>query len=98
VCYCPRPTRRHGHTRRAGGVDGPRREFGGLREHRISIGVLAVVGTLLSTIIVGGLCWLLTHSLGLGLTPYHCLLFGALISPTGAAGTTGSPGLFLFSS
>ena len=57
-------------------------EFGDLREHRISIGVLAVVGTLLSTVIVGGLCWLLTQSLGLGLTPYHCLLFGALISPT----------------
>jgi monovalent cation:H+ antiporter, CPA1 family len=57
-------------------------EFGDLREHRISIGVLAVVGTLLSTVIVGGLCWLLTQSLALGLTPYHCLLFGALISPT----------------
>ncbi len=57
-------------------------EFGDLREHRISIGVLAVVGTLLSTLIVGGLCWLLAYSLGLGLTPYHCLLFGALISPT----------------
>lgn len=57
-------------------------EFGDLREHRISIGVLAVFGTLLSTVIVGGLCWLLTQSLGLSLTPYHCLLFGALISPT----------------
>jgi len=29
-------------------------EFRDLREHRVSIGVLAVVGTLLSTIIVGG--------------------------------------------
>jgi len=40
------------------------------------------VGTLLSTVIVGGLCWLFTRSLELGLTPFHCLLFGALISPT----------------
>ena len=36
----------------------------------------------LSTGIVGGLCWLFTRALDLGLTPYHCLLFGALISPT----------------
>ena len=57
-------------------------ELGDLREHWVSIGVLAVVGTLLSTVIVGGLCWLLASSLGLGLTPYHCLLFGAVISPT----------------
>jgi CPA1 family monovalent cation:H+ antiporter len=57
-------------------------ELGDLREHRVSIGVLAVVGTLLSTGIVGGLCWLVTRVLNLGLTPFHCLLFGALISPT----------------
>ena len=41
-----------------------------------------MVGTLLSTGIVGGLCWLLSRSLELGLTPHQCLLFGALISPT----------------
>jgi len=57
-------------------------EFGDLREHRLRIGVLAIVGTLLSTGIVGGLCWLLSRALELGLTPYQCLLFGALISPT----------------
>jgi CPA1 family monovalent cation:H+ antiporter len=57
-------------------------ELGDLREHRISIGVLAILGTLLSTGIVGGLCWLFTRWLGLGLTPFHCMLFGALISPT----------------
>ena len=57
-------------------------ELGDLREHRVTIGVLAVVGTLLSTGIVGGLCWLFTRALDLGLTPLHCLLFGALISPT----------------
>jgi monovalent cation:H+ antiporter, CPA1 family len=57
-------------------------ELGDLREHRVTIGVLSVVGTLLSTGIVAGLCWLLTRALDLGLTPLHCLLFGALISPT----------------
>jgi CPA1 family monovalent cation:H+ antiporter len=57
-------------------------EFGDLREHRVSIGVLAVLGTILSAVIVAGLCWLLTRPLDLGLTPYHCLLFGAVISPT----------------
>jgi len=57
-------------------------EFGELREHKTRISVLAVVGTLVSTIIVAGLCWMVTRSLGLGLTPLHCLFFGALISPT----------------
>ena len=57
-------------------------ELGDLRAHRVSIGVLAILGTLLSTVIVGGLCWLFNRWLELGLTPFHCLLFGALISPT----------------
>ncbi len=57
-------------------------EFGDLREHRVTIGVLAVVGTLLSTGIVGALCWIFTRALDLGLAPLLCLLFGALISPT----------------
>jgi CPA1 family monovalent cation:H+ antiporter len=57
-------------------------EFGDLREHRTSIAVLAVVGTLVSTGIVAGLCWMVARALGLGLAPVDCLLFGALISPT----------------
>lgn len=57
-------------------------DFGDLREHRTSIGVLAVVGTLVSAGIVAGLCWSTTRALGLDLAPLHCLLFGALISPT----------------
>jgi CPA1 family monovalent cation:H+ antiporter len=57
-------------------------ELGDLRAHRASIGVLAVVGTILSAVIVGGLCWLFTRPMDLGLTFFHCLLFGALISPT----------------
>jgi CPA1 family monovalent cation:H+ antiporter len=57
-------------------------ELGDLREHRVSIGILAIGGTLLSTAIVGWLCRLVTGSLGLDVTPIQCLLFGALISPT----------------
>ena len=57
-------------------------DFGDLREHWASISVLAVVGTLLSTVIVGALCWLLGQALGLPLTPLSCLLFGAVIAPT----------------
>ena len=57
-------------------------DFGDLREHRTSIGVLAVAGTLISTGVVAGLCWLVARALGLELAPVECLLFGALISPT----------------
>lgn len=53
-----------------------------LRKNRISIIILASVGMLLSTAIVGTLLYLLLaafhHPVGL----IYCLLFGALISPT----------------
>jgi NhaP-type Na+/H+ or K+/H+ antiporter len=45
-------------------------KLGDLREHWISIGVLAVVGTPMSTVIGGGLCWLFTRSLELGWPRY----------------------------
>jgi CPA1 family monovalent cation:H+ antiporter len=44
--------------------------------------VLATCGVLLSTAVVGGLFYLASQSLGLGLSLLHCLLFGALASPT----------------
>ncbi|MEO8312439.1 MAG: sodium:proton antiporter [Caldimonas sp.] len=53
-----------------------------LREYRWQIGVLAVFGTLLSTFVVGFALWLILPSLGLPLSLLHCLVFGALISPT----------------
>lgn len=53
-----------------------------LREHGLVIVILATVGVLLSTAIVGGLAWLLLEALGLGVSLFACLLFGALISPT----------------
>ncbi len=53
-----------------------------LRRFRWQIGLLAVVGTTLSTLIVGfGLHWVLPL-LGLGMPLAYCLAFGALISPT----------------
>lgn len=53
-----------------------------LRAHRAPIAVLAGIGVLLSTAIVGGLTWLLLRALGLPLRLVDCVLFGALISPT----------------
>jgi len=48
----------------------------------LSIASLAVLGTLVSTSIVGGLTWLVLRWLGLGIPVLHAMLFGALISPT----------------
>ena len=53
-----------------------------LRRQRFVIAVLATVGVLLSTAIVGGLIWLVLRWTGIGLDLGLCLLFGALISPT----------------
>ena len=46
------------------------------------IGVLALVGTVLSALLVGAGCHWLSGLLGLGLPLVHCLLFGAIVSPT----------------
>jgi CPA1 family monovalent cation:H+ antiporter len=46
------------------------------------IGTLAVVGTILSSLITGGLGYVLFDLVGLPLPFLYCLLFGALISPT----------------
>lgn len=46
------------------------------------IASLAVIGTLLSTLLLGGLTWWVLGWLGLSVSFVHCLLFGALISPT----------------
>jgi len=46
------------------------------------IGTLATVGTIGSTFIIGTLAWLVLDWLNIGLPLMHCLVFGALISPT----------------
>jgi len=53
-----------------------------LRDHRWQVGVLAFVGTALSTLLVGVALWAALGVLGLALPMLDCLLFGALISPT----------------
>jgi len=53
-----------------------------LRAYKWQIACLAVLGTLASMFVVGGLLWLLLPLTGLHLSLLGCLLFGALISPT----------------
>jgi len=57
-------------------------DLSGLRAYRWQIGALAVFGTLASTLVVGVVLWWALPWLGLPLPLLHCLLFGALISPT----------------
>ena len=56
--------------------------LGDLTAQKGTIAVLATVGVLISTGLVGGAMWLLLPLLGFELELTHCLLFGALIAPT----------------
>lgn len=47
-----------------------------------AIAILSVVGTAISTFVVGGLAWVTFGWLGLAVPIGYCLLLGALISPT----------------
>jgi monovalent cation:H+ antiporter, CPA1 family len=53
-----------------------------LRRERLAVSLLAVVATVASTFLVGALTFLIARALALPLAFGHCLLFGALISPT----------------
>ena len=53
-----------------------------LKSYRWQVGALALVGTLASTLAVGLGMWLVLPWIGVQLPLLHCLLFGALISPT----------------
>jgi CPA1 family monovalent cation:H+ antiporter len=68
-----------------------------LRSYRLQVALLAVAGTLLSTVVIGfAIFWLLPLA-GMPLPLIWCLLFGALISPTdpiavmGILKTSGAP-------
>ena len=63
----------------AGAIHVDARRLGQLRW---SVGVLALVGTPLSTVLIGGTLYLVLPWLGLPTDFIYCLLFGALISPT----------------
>lgn len=56
--------------------------FGDLAERKLEVGIYSTVGVVGSTFIVAGLLYLIALALVLPLTFMHCLLFGALISPT----------------
>ena len=53
-----------------------------LRRYKLPIGILACVGTLLSTVIIAAALYFVMPLLGFNLSFIWCLLFGALISPT----------------
>ncbi|MEO7938488.1 MAG: sodium:proton antiporter [Burkholderiaceae bacterium] len=68
-----------------------------LRAYRWQVGALAIVSTVLSTLLVGFGTWFVLPFTGLQLPLIYCLLFGALISPTdpiavmGILKTVGAP-------
>ena len=56
--------------------------FGDLARQKWPVLVLSTIGVVLSTVLVGFGTWSLLRVAGLNLSLMHCLLFGALISPT----------------
>ena len=56
--------------------------MGDLKNRGIPIGVFAVMGVVMSAFIIAGIMYYASRLFGFGLNFVHCLLFGALISPT----------------
>lgn len=59
------------------------------RKHKVTILSLAIISTLTSTLIVGYAFFSLTQYLSVNIDFIHCLLFGALISPTDPVAVVG---------
>jgi CPA1 family monovalent cation:H+ antiporter len=57
-------------------------DLGELSSRRVPIAVLATVGVLLSTAVVGVAAWAVLSLVGAPVPLLYCLVFGALISPT----------------
>ncbi|HSV16261.1 MAG TPA: sodium:proton antiporter [Tepidisphaeraceae bacterium] len=57
-------------------------DLGDLVEQWVPVTLLALLGTAMSTVIVGGLMRLALYWLGSDISTIDCMLFGALISPT----------------
>lgn len=53
-----------------------------LAEEKKSVITLAIIGTLLTTFIIGSLCWLAFRVLGMPVSYVYTLIFGAIITPT----------------
>ena len=56
--------------------------FEDLAQQKRVIGLMATLGVVLSTFLIGSASWLVFELLGFGVPFIYCLLFGALISPT----------------
>lgn len=61
-------------------------DFAALRQRALAVGYLAVVATVVSTALTGGLFWLTCQGLGAPIPLPWALVFGALISPTDPVG------------
>ncbi len=57
-------------------------DFSAFKSRRLTIGLMAVLGTLISTFVVGTLMWLLLGLLSFEIPFIWALVFGSLISPT----------------
>lgn len=57
-------------------------DFSRLRDAKWSIGIMASLGVLISTFIIGGGFWAIANGLGVQIPFIWALVFGALISPT----------------
>jgi CPA1 family monovalent cation:H+ antiporter len=57
-------------------------DFSKMRQHKAVVFLLATVGVLISTAVVGLGLWVVASTLGHDLSVQWCLVFGALISPT----------------
>jgi CPA1 family monovalent cation:H+ antiporter len=53
-----------------------------LIREKVAITVLATLGVVVSTVLIGGMAWGMLVLLGVPTRPIYCFLFGALISPT----------------
>ena len=53
-----------------------------LEKEKVSVFIFATVGVLISTFVVGGLLYGMCSLVNIPIPFIHCLLFGALISPT----------------
>ena len=64
-------------------------DFSDLHEYRWHVAALAVLGTIASTVLIGGVLWYALSWVGLSLSLPYCLIFGALISPTDPVAVAG---------
>ena len=53
-----------------------------LKDQKWEIAGLSLIGTLISTGLIGGLTWLFFQEIGIQFDLIYCLIFGAIISPT----------------